>query len=169
MVSNSKTKMKNYSIELKWAIRFTLLTLAWAIGEKAIGLHDVHIANYGMCSLLFVIPAFLFFYLALSEKKKQFFANEITWKQGFVTGIVLSFLIALLNPFAQYVIYSSITPHFFENIIEYKTKNTTMTLKTAQEIFNLKSYLIQTSFSGLSYGVITGAIVSLFIRNKNNL
>ena len=158
--------MKNYSIEIKWAIRFTLLTLAWAIGEKSIGLHDVYIKDYAFYSLLFVFPAFLFFYLALVEKKKYSFNNQMIWKQGFVTGIVISFIIALLNPIAQYVIYKAITPHFFENIIEYKTKNTTMTLKTAQDIFNLKSYIIQTSFSGLSYGVITGAIVSLFIRNK---
>jgi len=38
--------MKNFSIEIKWALRFTLLTLAWAIGEKAIGLHDKNIADY---------------------------------------------------------------------------------------------------------------------------
>ena len=158
--------MKSYSIEIKWAIRFTLLTLAWAIGEKLIGLHDVYIQNYGLCSLLFVFPAFLFFYLAIAEKKKYSFGNEMNWRQGFVTGILISFIIALLNPIAQYVIYSSITPHFFENIIEYKTKNTVMTLKTAKDIFNLKAYIIQTTFSGLSYGVITGAIVSLFVRNK---
>ena len=158
--------MKNFTIEIKWALRFTLLTLAWAIGEKAIGLHDEHIKNYGMCSLLFVFPAFLFFYLALVEKKKYFFNNQMVWKQGFVTAIVISFIIALLNPIAQFVIYKSIAPHFFENMIEYKTKNTVMTLKTAQDIFNLKSSIIQTSFSGLSYGVITGAIVSIIIRNK---
>lgn len=158
--------MKSYFIEIKWAIRFTLLTLAWAIGEKMIGLHDVHIKDYAMCSLLFVFPAFLLFYLAIAEKKKYSFNNQMHWKQGFVTGIIISFIIALLNPIAQFVIYKSITPHFFENMIDYKTKNTSMTLKTAQDIFNLKSYIIQTSFSGLSYGVITGAIVSLFIRNK---
>ena len=69
--------MKSYSIEIKWAIRFTLLTLAWAIGEKLIGLHDVYIQNYGLCSLLFVFPAFLFFYLAIAEKRKYSFGNEI--------------------------------------------------------------------------------------------
>ena len=158
--------MKSYSIEIKWAIRFTLLTLAWVIGEKMMGLHDLYIKDYAMCSLLFIFPAFLFFYLAIAEKKKYSFNNQMMWKQGFVTGIVISFIIALLNPIAQLVIYKSITPHFFENIVEYKTKNTSMTLKTAQDIFNLKSYIIQTSFSGLSYGVITGAIVSLFLRNK---
>ena len=158
--------MKNYSIEIKWALRFTLLSLAWAIGENAIGLHDKYIHDYWKCSLLFILPAFLFFYLAIAEKKKYFFSNEISWKQGFITGIVISFIIALLNPIAQYVIYKSITPHFFENIIKYKIENTTMNIKTANEIFNLKAYLIQTTFGGLSYGIITGAIVSLLIKNK---
>ncbi|MBC7440123.1 MAG: DUF4199 domain-containing protein [Flavobacterium sp.] len=158
--------MKNFSIEIKWALRFTLLTLAWAIGEKSIGLHDKYIENYAMCSLLFIFPTFLFYYLALAEKKKYFFHNQMVWKQGFVSAIVISFIIALLNPIAQFVVYKSITPHFFENIIAYKIKNTAMSLKTAQDIFNLKSYILQTTFSGLSYGIITGAIISLFVRTK---
>ncbi|WP_293875172.1 DUF4199 domain-containing protein [Flavobacterium sp.] len=158
--------MKNFSIEIKWALRFTLLTLAWAIGEKAIGLHDKYIENYAMCSLLFIFPNFLFFYLALAEKKKYFFHNQMVWKQGFVSAIVISFIIALLNPIAQFVVYKSITPHFFESIIAYKIKNTSMSLKTAQDIFNLKSYILQTTFGGLSYGVITGALVSLFVRGR---
>jgi|SRR6218665_1056713 len=157
--------MKNYSIEIKWALRFILLTLAWAIGEKAIGLHDVHIENYGLCSLLFVFPAFLFFYLALNEKKKYFYNNSITWQQGFVCGAIISVIITLVNPVTQLVIYKSITPEFFENMIAYKT-NHKMPLKTALEIFNLKSYIVQTTFSSISYGFITAALVSLIIRNK---
>ncbi len=157
--------MKNYSIEIKWALRFTLLTLAWSIGEKAIGLHDVHIENYGLCSLLFVVPAFLFFYLALAEKKKYFYTNSITWLQGLVCGAVISLIIALLNPLTQLVIYKSISPDFFDNMIDYKVKHK-MSLKTAQEVFNLKSYITQTTLSNLSYGFTTGALVSLLIRNK---
>lgn len=157
--------MKNYSIEIKWALRFTLLTLAWAIGEKAIGLHDVYIAKYGMYSMLFVIPAFLFYYLALSEKKKYFYNNSITWKQGFVSGIVLSFIITLFIPATQYIIYKSITPHFFDNIIAYKVQHK-MTLENAKLYFNLKTYIIEGTFTGLSKGIITGAIVALIIRNK---
>lgn len=157
--------MKNYSIEIKWALRFTLLTLAWSIGEKAIGLHDVHIENYGLCSLLFVVPAFLFFYLALAEKKKYFYNNAITWQQGFVCGAVISLIIAALNPITQLVIYKSISPTFFDNMIAYKVKHN-MSLKTVQEVFNLKSYIIQTTLSNLSYGFTTGVLVSLLIRNK---
>ena len=157
--------MKNYSLEIKWALRFTLLTLAWSIGEKAIGLHDIYIQNYGLCSLLFVVPAFLFFYLALAEKKKYFYNNSITWLQGLVCGAVISLIIAVLNPVTQLVIYKSISPSFFENIIAYKVKHG-MSLKTVQEVFNLKSYIIQTTLSNLSYGFTTGAIVSFLIRNK---
>lgn len=162
--------MKNYSIEIKWTLRFILLVLAWSIGEKFAGLHDVHIDKYALYTNLFAIPAFLFYFLALREKKKYVYNNQMTWTQGFVSGVVLSFFIAILIPFAQIVIYMSVTPHFFENIIEYKTKSPLLkihaTLKDAQSYFNLKSYMIQSVFSALSMGTVTGAIASLILRNK---
>ncbi len=162
--------MKNYSIEIKWTFRFILLVLAWAIGEKFIGLHDQHIDQYALYTNIFALPAFLFYYLALAEKKKYVYNTDMTWTQGFVSGVVLSFFIAVLMPMAQFVIYKSITPHFFDTIIEYKTKSSLLTrhitLKDAQSYFNLKSYMIQSVFIGLSNGIITGAIVSLLLRNK---
>ncbi|MGV3697886.1 DUF4199 domain-containing protein [Flavobacterium sp.] len=160
--------MKNFSIEIKWALRFTLLTLAWAIGEKTIGLHDEHIENYAILTNLFAFPAFLFFYLAIREKKKYVYENVMTFRQGFVAGLVMSFIIALLNPLVQIVIYKSITPHFFDTIIAYKVKNKNfpMTVENARLLFNLKTYMIETTFTALSKGLITGAIVSLLLRNK---
>ena len=162
--------MKNFTIEIKWTLRFILLVLAWAIGEKFAGLHDEHIDKYIIYTNLFLLPAFLFYYLALKEKKKYFFNNQMTWRQGFATGIILSFFIAILMPFAQLVIYKSITPHFFENIIEYKTQSPLltfhMTYESAQSIFNLKSTIIQSIFGCLSMGTIAGALVSVIIRTK---
>lgn len=162
--------MKNYSIEVKWTLRFILLVLAWSIGEKFIGLHDQHIDQYALYTNLFALPAFLFYYLGLKEKKKYVYNNNMTWTQGFVSGVVLSFFITILMPIAQFVIYKSITPHFFETIIEYKTKSTLLTrhitIKDAQSYFNLKSYIIQSIFNSLSLGIPTGAIVSLFLRTK---
>lgn len=160
--------MKNFSIEIKWALRFTLLVLAWAIGEKAIGLHDEYIENYGMYSLLFAFPAFMFYYLAIIEKKKYFYNNSITFRQGFISTIVLSAMIALVNPAAQYVIYKSVTPHFFDNMIAYKisSKNYPMTMENAKLLFNLNIYMLESTFTGLSKGLIAGAIISMMIRNK---
>jgi hypothetical protein len=161
-----KAKMKNFSIEIKWGLRFTFLLLAWTIGEKAIGLHDEHLDNYWIISNLFVFPAVLFFFLAINEKKKYVFNNSMTWTQGFVSGMVLSFIIALFNPFVQYVIYKSVTPDFFNNIIAYKVKNHYMKLEDAKEYFNLKTYMFDTTFGALSKGFVTGALVSLILRNK---
>jgi hypothetical protein len=158
--------MKNFTVELKWALRFTLLTLAWAIGEKFIGLHDEHIKDYGMCSFLFVFPAVLFFFQAIKEKKKYVYNNSMTFRQGFICGVILSFIISLLNPLAQLVIYKSITPDFFNTIIDYKVKNGYLTIENAKVYFNLKTYMIESTFIGLSKGIITGAIVSVFIKNK---
>lgn len=158
--------MKNFSIEIKWALRFTLLTLAWAIGEKFIGLHDEYINNYGTCSFLFVFPALLFFIQALREKKKYVYHNSMTFRQGFIAGVIMSFFITLLNPLAQLVIYKSISPDFFETIINYKVKNSYLTLENAKVYFNLKTYIVESTFIGLSKGIITSAIISIFIRNK---
>ena len=162
--------MKNYTIEVKWAIRFTLLTLAWAIGEKVVGLHDVYIADYGLYTNLIALPALFFYVVALQEKKKYFFNGSMTWSQGFVSGVVLSFIIALLAPIAQFVIYSSVTPHFFETIIAYKTNPALVSHPISKEAatgyFNLKSFMLQSAFSDLSTGVIAGALLSLVLRNK---
>jgi len=158
--------MKNFSVEIKWTFRFILLTLAWAIGEKFIGLHDQYIEDYALYTNLFVFPAILFFFQALKEKKKYFFNGKMTWTQGFVSGIVLSFFIALLMPMAQFVIYKSITPHFFEHIIEYKLRHNYTTYENARTYFNLKTYMLQSSFESLSKGITTGAIVSLFLKTK---
>ncbi len=158
--------MKNFSIEIKWALRFTFLTLAWAIGEKAIGLHDEHIQHYGMYTNLFVILAILFFYLAIHEKKKYVYHNSMTFRQGFVSGMVLSFIIGVFNPFVQFVIYKSVTPDFFDTIIAYKVKNHYMTLENAKIYFNLKTYMIESTFTSLSKGFITGAVISLILGNK---
>ncbi len=162
--------MKNFSIEIKWTLRFILLVLAWAIGEKFTGLHDQHIDQYALYTNLFGIPALVFYFLAIAEKKKYFFNNQMTWTQGFVSGVVLSFFIAILMPIAQLVIYKSITPHFFETIIEYKTKSPSLkhhiAVEDAQAYFNLKSFMIQSVFSALSMGTISGAIASLFLKSK---
>jgi hypothetical protein len=158
--------MKNYSIEIKWAIRYTLLSLAWAIGEHYCGLHDVHIQDYGLYSTLFVIPAIVFFVLALREKRTYFFNGTMSWAQGFVSGTILSFIIALLTPMAQLVIYKAIAPHFFENLIAYKVEHHYLKMAEAQKYFNLNSYMLQNTFNALSNGVVLGAIISMFLKPK---
>ncbi len=159
--------MKNFTIEIKWAIIFTIISVFWILLEKLVGLHDIYINKHIFYTNLFAFPAILIYVLALKEKKNNFFKIKMNWSQGFVTGIFISFIIALLNPIAQYISMTFVSPHFFENAINNAVTMKMMTLSAATDYFNLKSYIIQGALGGLSMGVVTAAIVAYFLQTKN--
>ena len=165
-MDDQNTCMKNFSIELKWAINFSIATLLWMILEKSVGLHDKNIEHYLLYSSFFGIVAIVLYFFAMLDKKKNYFKGNMTWREGFTSGIILSFIIALLCPLVQYVIFTYITPHFFENFIALAVSKKSSTPEQAAAYFNLKSYVLQSIFGALSMGVITSALVALIIKTK---
>ncbi|MGB8375110.1 MAG: DUF4199 domain-containing protein, partial [Salegentibacter sp.] len=91
---------------------------------------------------------------------------HMNWQQGFVSGIILTAVITILTPFAQYIITQFITPEYFDNIISYSVKNGRMSQENAEALFNLKSYVVQATFGALGYGVVTAAIAALIMKRK---
>lgn len=160
--------MKNYKIEIKWAVVFILATLVWAILEKSLGFYDEKIESHGSFSFLFAIVAVLLYVLALLDKKKNFFQGNMNWKQGFISGIILSVFIAILTPIGQVIIHNVIAPNFFENFITYSVEKGVLNKENAEAYFNLTSYIVQSVFFALSVGVVTAAIVAFFIKSKEN-
>ncbi|NHM07681.1 DUF4199 domain-containing protein [Flavobacterium sp. CYK-4] len=158
--------MKKFAIEIKWAVQFSLLSLVWMIIEKSTGLHDEHIAKQAIYTNLFGIVAILVYFLALRDKKKNYFTGQMDFKQGFISGMVLSFIIAMLSPLVQYVTFTYITPHFFETVKTYAVAHKIQTPEQADTFFNLKSYIIQGIFGALSMGVITAALMALLLKTK---
>ena len=164
-----ETTMKHkFSIEIKWAIQFSLLTLVWMIIEKSVGLHDQYISKQAIYTNFFAFIAIAVYVLALRDKKKNYYHNKMDWKQGFLSGLVLSFIIAVLSPLVQYITFTFITPNFFANIIEYAVSHKIQTQAQAETFFNLKSYLLQGIFGALSMGVITAAMVAFVLKTKDN-
>ena len=159
--------MKNFRIEFRWALIFSMAQLIWMYFEKAIGLHDEHIDQHAIYTNLFAIVAIVIYVLALRNKKNDFFNGSMNWKQGFISGIVLSVLIAIISPLVQYIISTYITPDYFQNIIDYAVENGKMTLENAQGYFNLKSYMLQSAFGALAMGLVTSAVVAFFVKSKN--
>lgn len=158
--------MKKFAIEIKWAVQFSLLSLVWMIIEKSTGLHDQYISKQAIYTNLFGIVAILVYFLALRDKKKNYFSGQMDFKQGFISGMVLSFVIAMLSPIVQYVTFTYITPHFFETIKAYAIAHKIQTPEQADTFFNLKSYIIQGIFGALSMGVITAALMALLLKTK---
>lgn len=159
--------MKNFKIEFKWTIIFAVAQLVWVYLENVIGLHDEHIAKHLIYTNLFAVVAITVYILALRDKKLRFFNGNMNWKQGVVSGIVLSALIALLSPLIQYAINTYITPGYFANIIAYSVENNKMTIENAKVFFSLKSYTLRSIFDALAMGVVTSAIVAFFVKSKN--
>ncbi len=106
--------MKKFSIEIKWTILFFVISLLWMVGERVTGLHDTHIEKHAFVSNLFALVAVVIYVFALLDKRKNFYDGKMNWIQGFITGLIISFGVALLTPLSQYLTIAVITPHFFE-------------------------------------------------------
>lgn len=159
----------NFRLEIKWAILFILMTLAWMVLEKLCGLHGQYIDYHMYLTNLYMIPAIWIMVLALKDIKKKNYQGQITYKQGFVAGLILSLLIAFMSPFAQWIISYIITPEYFPNVIKRSVelgyfKSTT----EAEATFNYKNYAIQSTIAALVMGTVTTAVAMLFLKSKNN-
>ncbi len=159
--------MKNIRIELKWALIFVVMSLLWMVLEKAVGLHSTHIGLHMYLTNLFAIPAILVYVLALKDKKKHFYNGQMTYKQGFVSGLVITAIVALLAPLTQWITSTIITPEYFPNVIAYSVDTGFYgTIEEAEAQFNLKTYMVQSVVGALVMGIVTTAIVALFVRSK---
>ncbi|MDT0606401.1 DUF4199 domain-containing protein [Croceitalea rosinachiae] len=158
--------MKKFATEIKWGIIFTIASLLWMVLEKALGWHDTHIDKHAIYTNFFAIIAIAIFVFALLEKRNKDLGGKMTWVQGFVSGIIISVIVAILSPLSQYITHEYITPDYFQNAITHAVENGGMTQENAETYFNFSSYRILAAFGGLGSGIVTSAIVALFIRKK---
>lgn len=158
--------MNKYQTEIKWAVIFSLATLAWMFLEKTLGWHDEYIDKHAIYTNLFALVAITIYVLALLDKRKTDYHGKMNWKQGFISGIILSIVIALFSPIVQYITANTITPEYFPNAIKYIVESGKMGQETAESYFNLKSYVLQGVFGALSMGIVTAAIVAYFVRKQ---
>lgn len=162
--------MRNFYIETKWAILFTIMGLIWMFLEKISGLHSTYIHLHLYLTNLYAIPAIIMMVLALKDKKKNFYGGQMNYKQGFISGLILSISIALLAPVSQWIISTIITPEYFSNVISYSVETGYYkTIEEAQGYFNVENYILQSTIAALLMGIITTAIAMIFIRTKEKI
>lgn len=161
--------MGKIKIEIKWALIFSLMGLAWMVLEKLSGLHDKYIDYHLYLTNLFAIPAIWLYVLALKDKRKHYYGGKWIYRQGLVSGVVLSFLIALISPLTQWITSYIITPEYFPNVIKRSVElGYYSTTAEAEAAFNYRTYAIQGAVGAFLMGVITTGIVMLFLRTKND-
>ena len=160
--------MKNIKTELKWALIFVVVSLLWMLLEKLSGLHSTHIDKHFYLTNLFAIPAILVFVMALKEKKKKDFGGSMSFKQGFVSGAIITIVVTVLSPLTQWITSTYITPEYFPNVIEHSLETGFhATREEAEAYFNLSNYMVQSVIGALVMGLITSAIVAFFVRTRS--
>ena len=160
--------MKDFKIEIKWAFIFIGSLLLWMLLERLAGLHDKHIDKHQYLTMLYSIVAIALYVFALLDKRKNFYNGVITYKQGFITGLIITVIVTIFSPLTQWVISSVITPDYFENVIKYSVETGYhKSIADAKVQFNLKSYIVQSTVGALVMGIITTAIVAIFTRMKS--
>ncbi|WP_299823081.1 DUF4199 domain-containing protein [uncultured Pontibacter sp.] len=158
--------MKNYRIELKWAIVFVLMTLTWMVIEKLAGMHSTHIDKHAIFTNLIAIPAITVYVLALRDKRQNFYKGTMSYKQSFVSGLIITLLVTAISPLTQVIVSEAIAPEYFPNMILYAVTEGNMTQEAAEAYFNLKSYIVQGLIGAPLMGLLTTALVALFTKSK---
>lgn len=159
--------MKHIKTEMKWALIFVIMSVIWMLLEKLAGLHSTHIDKHMYLTNLYAIPAIIIYVLALKDKKKKDYNNEMTYKQGLASGLLITAIVALFSPLTQWITSTMITPEYFPNVIAYSLETGYyQSLEEAEAYFNLKNYMVQSVVGAIIMGVLTSAIVAHFVRTR---
>ena len=135
--------------------------------EKLCGLHGKYIDYHLYLTNLFAIPAIIIMVMALKDKKDSFYGGQMNYKQGLISGLILSVLIALLSPASQWITSFVISPEYFPNVIKRSVElGYYKTTAEAEANFNYQNYAIQGAIGTLVMGILTTAIAMIFIRTR---
>lgn len=151
--------MSQYRIEIKWAIIYAAVVMAWFLGERIAGLHGRYIALQGDISLLLLIPIIVVYSFANMDKKRRFYKGEMTYLQGFLSGLRLTVCILIITPFTQLISSYLISPDFFNRMIDFSVKTGNLTPGQARRQFSYGNFV----FTNLLAEIITGVPISAFV------
>lgn len=158
--------MEKFKIEFKWASIFTGLNLIWIYIEKYLGLHDEYIEYQTIASLIILLPLGLCIFMSLKQKRQEYYKGEMSWQKAFLSGSLLSLLVAGLSPGPIYVMTQYVSPDFFE-IAKTASLERGMSKEFSEQLFNLNTYISQAIMFYLAFGVMISAIVGLIVKQKS--
>jgi hypothetical protein len=153
-------------IEIKWGVLFSLAGLLWMGGERLLGLHDQWIAWQAGLTNLFFFPAVTMIYLAIRERRRSL-GGQIQFFPAFVSGTIVSLVVALLSPLTQFIGHRWISPHYFERAIAQAVSSGKLTLEQADRYFNLSSYMLQASLGAIVAGLLTSLVLGFLMRTPS--
>jgi len=158
--------MNNLGIELKWAAIFTAAYCVWNFIEKATGNH-VDFSNIIISGFLYLVAVIVLGFFAFRDKKKNFYQDKWDFNQAFKFGLFLTGMVALLSPIAHFISYNSISPDYFEHLIQYELAKGKETREALLKKHNFDDKMYLNIRDVLSYGVVFSAGFAYLLKTKN--
>ncbi len=158
--------MKKFSIEFKWAAIYMVISLLWTFLERTAGLHHENIANYAFVSLLFGVFGFALYWMCIFDKKANYYKGMMDWTRGFLSGLTLTVIIAVLSPLTTFVALEYVSPDFLDNMRRHYSAANSISASASQSMFTLQGQIMQSIFTVMSMGVVASAIIAWFARSK---
>ena len=160
--------MFSLKTEIKWAFIFILALLTWTLIEMLSGLHSSRIHLHPYVTNLFAIVAIVIYVKALKDKRHHDFNGQLTYKEGLISGSIITIIIILFSPLSQVIIHEIISPNYFKNMINYSVSNNLMPAIEAETYFELRNYIVMSVFGDLIMGIVTTLIVATFVKQKRS-
>jgi uncharacterized protein DUF4199 len=158
--------MAKLGLEIKWGLIFAGMEVLWIFFERIAGFHDRYIGRQPIVTGLILLPAVAIYVFALLEARKARYRGAMTYKQGLVTGLILTMIIAFLSPLTQTINTFLVSPNYFENAIRFSVEKGVMGLDAAKRQFSYESYLIQGFIGAMVTGAVISAVLAAFIKRK---
>ncbi len=158
--------MNKIKIEIKWALTFIIVGFIWMFLERLLGLHGEHISKHETYTNFIAVPVIVIYVLALLDKRKKYYSGIMTYKQGFISGLIITLIVTLLIPLSQYITATIITPNYFSNAIKYTVEKGTMTQEAALNYFDNSNYIVLGIIGTSFMGILTSSIVAIFTKKK---
>lgn len=159
--------MLNFKTEIKWAFVSLGFVLVWMLLEKISGLHSTYLKYHPIVTMLYLIPAIWINVLAFKDIKARKYGGIMSFKQGFLSGFVITLIITVCSPAEQWVISYIITPDYFSNVIAYSLETGYhKTLEDARAQFNFKTYATQSTVWAFIFGTLISLVLALVFKTR---
>lgn len=163
-----------FKTALKYGFLIVIFLFLWLTLEYMVGLHSEHIQFHPIATLLSLIIPLLFLYYGMREAQKSYRGiEEFTYRKAFLTGLLISLVVAVLSPLGQWIFHALLAPGFFDSMqpnLEAQQLARGVDAEVAREeaadASYLSTYLMQTAVGYLIAGAIMSAILAIFIRDK---
>jgi hypothetical protein len=162
------------SLELKWGVMIGAANMVWLYLSYYLGMHESGLVMIQVMTLISVLISVIGYLLALRALAKKF--PEIEYLEGIRSGAIIAGVVALFAAVAQVGYFKLVNPGFTDQMVELtrsyylesglSENEAGQFAEGAKKTFGMVSYMIQSALGAVIIGMISTAIMMLFLRRR---